>query len=72
MSDCPHCEHYAAAEGQMFDTAIALDETEDRLYRVGNRLKSTAEALVWCLARLDQRDVPAWVRCALDEAEAPA
>lgn len=70
MSDCQHCEHYKWATEQMYDTAIQLDEAEAQVYKLTGRLRSAAEALVWCLGKID--DPPSWIRCALDEAEASA
>jgi hypothetical protein len=66
--NCAHCSHYHITVGQLFDTAVALDEAEDKIHRLRPRLNQTADALTWCLARIDPADVPAWVRCALDEA----
>jgi hypothetical protein len=64
---CTHCDHYQDVLNQSYETAIALDEAEGRAHDLRIKLRSTAEALVWCMAQLDP---PAWVKVALDEAEA--
>ena len=69
VDECAHCEHYGWVSGQLFDQAIDLDAAEGKVYKLQGRLHTAVEALVWCLARID--DPPAWVRCAIDEVEAP-
>lgn len=66
--DCDHCEHYTVTVGQLFDTAIELDDAEERLERLRIRLRSAAEAIVWLLAQR-QEPVPAWIQTALGEVE---
>lgn len=67
-AECGHCPHYHVTAGQLFDTAIELDEMEGRAHRLEGRLREAIDALVWCLARID--NPPAWIHRALEDAEA--
>lgn len=68
--DCPHCAHYQIVASQLFDTAIDLDQAEGEVARLRERLKSAVEALVWCMAHIDEQPAPGWVQDTLYQAEA--
>lgn len=65
--ECHHCSHYKWVNGQLFDTAIALEVAEEELHRIRPRLGQAADALTWCLAHIDPKQVPGWVRSAFEE-----